>query len=58
MSNTLMMQIIECFTDLFEEPPTHILLNLSIDTMVLDVLVQRYARNVVCYNANLLVCFD
>lgn len=58
MRNTLIMQVIECFTDLFEESPTNILLYLPIDTLVLDVLVQRYTRNIISHNANLLVCFD
>ena len=58
MRNPLMMQVIECFANLFKETPTYIFLDLSIDTLMLDILMQGYSRDIVGHYANLFVCFD
>ena len=57
MRYPFIMKIVECFADLLEEPPTNILLHLPIQTLMLDILVQRNARYIICDDTDLLVGF-
>lgn len=52
------MQIVEGFRDLLEEAATDALFYLSVRALLLDVLVQRYAFDVVGYQTDLLAGFN
>lgn len=58
VSNAFVMQIIKSFSDLLEEAAADALLHLAIRALLFDVLVQRYAFNVIGHEANLLTCFN
>lgn len=55
--NTFVMKVIKSFYDLFEEPAADRFFHLSVCALLLDVLVQRDAWDVVCYDADGLACF-
>ena len=58
MRDTFVMQIIESLSNLLEESAADALLHLPIRALLLHVLVQRYALNVICDKANLLTSFN
>ena len=57
MSNSSGMQEVKCFYDLFEKLPTNRLFHLSVGALLLHVLMQRYALDVICDDADLFGCF-
>ena len=51
MRNSLRMQIIECLCNLLKEPPANTLFDLTIGTLLLNILMQTSALYEICYNA-------
>jgi hypothetical protein len=58
VSDLLTVQVVESLDYLFEEPPAGGLLDLSIGALLLDVLVERDALDVVGDDADLPGCLD
>lgn len=51
------MQIVKCFCNLSEKLPANGFLHLPIGTLLLNILVERNALNIICDYANLFGCF-
>ena len=52
------MEVIKSLCDLLEESAAHWLFHLAVGALLLDVLVQTNAANVISHDANCLRCFN
>lgn len=58
VSNTFLMEVIKGLRNLFEESSAHWLFHLAVGALLLDVLVQTNAANIIGYDANCLWSFN
>lgn len=58
VSDTFVMKVVKRFNDLFVKPSTDGFLDLPVGTLLFDVLVERYALDVVSNNADGFTSFN
>lgn len=58
VGDPFVVKVVECLNDLLEESATGSLLDLTVGALLLDILVQRDASNVVCDDADLFAGLD
>ena len=58
MRNTFLVKIVKSLRDLLEKSAAHRLFHLAVGALLLDILVQTYAADVVGHDANCLRSFN
>jgi len=57
MGNSFTVEVVECLCNLLEEPPASSFLNLSVGTLLLDILMEADSPDVICHDADFLLSF-